>query len=54
MAEEAEALADGAQPRMRPSYLAIAEQWLKLAADIERSGLSLRGFCLAVLPWEPR
>jgi hypothetical protein len=37
MAEEAEALAAGASPDLRLSYLRIAEEWMKLADDIERS-----------------
>jgi hypothetical protein len=37
MAEEAQALASGASDDLRLSYLRIAEEWMKLAADIERA-----------------
>lgn len=37
MAEQAQALAEGASEDMRPSYMRIAEEWMKLAGDIERA-----------------
>ena len=37
MAEEAQALAAGASEDMRQSYMRIAEEWMKLAGDIERT-----------------
>jgi hypothetical protein len=42
MAEEAQALAKGASPKLRLSYAKIAEDWLKLADDIERAGIQPR------------
>ena len=38
MAREAQTLATGAAPDIALSYLKIAEDWLTLAADIERNG----------------
>jgi hypothetical protein len=37
MAEEAQTLAEGAADDLRGSYVRIAEEWMKLAADIERA-----------------
>ena len=39
MAEEAMKLAAGARDELAKGYLKLAEQWLRLAADIERDGL---------------
>ena len=36
MAGEARALADGAAPKVGLSYLKIADDWMRLADDIER------------------
>ena len=36
MAGEARALADGAAPNVKLSYLKIADDWMRLADDIER------------------
>jgi hypothetical protein len=37
MAEEAQALSIGADPAVKLSYIKIAEEWLKLAQEVERS-----------------
>jgi hypothetical protein len=36
MAGEARTLADGAAPNVKLSYLKIADDWMRLADDIER------------------
>jgi hypothetical protein len=37
MAEEATTLAKSAPPKMKQSYLSIANDWTKLAAEIEQA-----------------
>ena len=36
MAEQAKALANNASPQLAKTYMAIAEDWLKLAVEIEQ------------------
>jgi len=38
LAQRAQALADAADPKFRESYLDIAKNWLKLAAEMEGVG----------------
>jgi len=40
MAEQAQALATGASADLRLSYTCIAEEWMKLAGDIERAAIT--------------